>query len=209
MITIKPYIDFFKGLAEQHVGIRHSDTNKRFFRMNLHEITGDMRSKIDPDNKIMTLESYQHSSKDLHSDNHLRDYTGAFMILQRDKNTDDYNIQDTILDECEEIAIEISRKMYDDSINPDYDARFFVNLELGSFTFQKVGPIFGSWYGFRCQFDFDDNYKIAIDPTKWDDIVDPPVIPVEGQFSMIVNINGSEVYNQVWESQDSNIINIT
>lgn len=168
MITFTSYIEFFRNLTEKHVDMVPTGTHKTFFRTNLDEIIGAMRSSIDADKYVMVLESYEHTSKDLHSDNHLREYTGAFMIIRRVAQLDDFDTQDTVLNKCEEIAIEISKRVYADSL--DYDNRTFTNIELNDFTFQKVGPLYNNWFGFRCQFNFSDTYDVEVDNSKWSDL---------------------------------------
>lgn len=169
MINFKSYIEYFRGISETHVQLV-PDTKKTFLRLNIEEITGSMRTTIDPEKYVMVLESYEHKAKDLHSDNHLRDYTGAFMILKRVPQLDDFNGQDDVIDACEEIAIEISRRMYADSIDFENPNKFFTNIELNDFTFNKVGPLFNVWFGFRCQFDFTDTYNIEVTTAKWNDL---------------------------------------
>ena len=167
MIDFTTYVKFFKNLSEQHVDVAPTGTKKTFFRLNLEEITGSMRTSIDADKYVMVLESYEHTSKDLHSDNHLREYTGAFMIIKR-AAIDGYDAQDIAINKCEEIAIEISKRIYANSI--DYTNRIFTNIELNDFTFQKVGPLYNNWFGFRCQFNFSDTYAIEVDNSKWSDL---------------------------------------
>jgi hypothetical protein len=169
MINFKSYIAYFKNLAEKHVDIAHDDNGTiRFARLNPEEWLSGMRGNIDIDGKVMILESYEHTAKDLHSDNHLQDYTGAFMILGR-AQVDDFDTQDTVIKECEEICIEISKRIYNNSL--DYDNRFFLNIEPSQYTFQKVGPLYNNqWFGFRLQFDFTDKYDITVDDNKWSDL---------------------------------------
>lgn len=168
MITFTSYIEFFRNLTEKHIDMAPTGSKKTFFRLNIEEITGAMRSTIDADKHVMALESYEHTSKDLHSDNHLRDYTGAFIILKRVAKLDDFDAQDDAIDECEQIAIETSKRVYADSL--DYDNRTFLNIELSDFTFQKVGPLYNNWFGFRCQFNFTDTYSIEVDNSQWSDL---------------------------------------
>lgn len=168
MIDFTTYVNFFKNLSEQHIDVAPTGTKITFFRLNLEEITGSMRTSIDADKYVMVLESYEHSSKDLHSENHLREYTGAFMIIKRLAKLDDYDTENIIINKCEEIAIEISKRIYADSL--DYANRIFTNIELNNFTFQKVGPLYNNWFGFRCQFNFSDTYAIEVDNSKWNDL---------------------------------------
>ena len=169
MIDFESYVDYFKGLAEKHSDINPSPDYKAFFRLNIDELLTGLRSDIDPNSFVMVLESYEHSPIDNLSENHLSNFTGAFMIIKKNEEISDFDNQDVIITECEKICVEIQRRIYDESIN-DYANRFFTDINPSDFTFNKVGPLYNSWFGFRCQFNFTSTYSIKVDAGKWTDL---------------------------------------
>lgn len=174
-MTYEQYIDYFIGIAQNHTDIQHNPAAKlkKFFMLNPDEIGQDMKSKIDPDAYVLAVEKFEFTAKDLHSDNHLHEFTGAFSIIKR-VVMDDFEAEKLVIDKCAEIAIDITNRMYEDSLETgmeeDCDDRLFKNIEPDSFVYNVIGPIYNKWHGVRVMFNFSDTYEIDVDATKWLDL---------------------------------------
>lgn len=162
MFTLKGYIAYFETLCRQHVDIKHTDRNPRFFRMKPRDVTTKLGKA---DNVIVVIETPEFNFDDNKSDNVMKDKTGAFAILKR-VPLDDFEKQDDAVDLCESIADEFVRILKRD--NRNYDDLKFGYLPLNSISGFKVGPVYDGFYGVRIEFKFGDSISMCVNDSKWD-----------------------------------------
>jgi hypothetical protein len=109
------YTALFRTIAETHVDIQHSPTSMHFARIVIgvnpmlkgvimEEFLTSMRTKIKF--PFMLCVSYDNKYMDKISDNIWKIYPAAFAILDKPKK-DDFDDQERVLDETEEIGEEV------------------------------------------------------------------------------------------------------
>jgi len=165
-MTPKKYISYFKDIATKHKGIRHSDTEKRFFRMNIDELLGTgMRS--DARFPLMVLENFEGGIYDGDSDNHLKRLEGAFVLLDKVPQGD-FNKEADAYERMEKIGIEIFTRMdHDQKMFPKDANSTMIKFEVNSTKWFKVGPIMDSCYGWRFSFSLLDSIDFRYNPEEW------------------------------------------
>lgn len=164
MLNVSQYISYFEGIATNHKEIAHKKTEKHFYRMNVEEVLTGLRSDIN--SPALILESFEGSLTDNKSDNILADRIGAFMILKK-VETDNFTQEHEYLDDCERIGLEIIKRMRRDArVNPIQN-RLLKNFDLNKVNWQKVGPVFDNYFGYRFVFSLVDPENMSYDKTKW------------------------------------------
>lgn len=162
MITQNEYMAYFEKVARQHVGIGHTDSKPRFFRL---RDPRDLSTKLDKaDQTILLLETPENKYSDNSADNYMKESTGAYAVLRRVK-ADDFRSIDQTMDACESITEEIMKLMR--SHNRDFSNRLFGYLPIEGFSSFRVGPLFDGWYGVRMEFKYGDSISMCVDQSKW------------------------------------------
>ncbi|EKF56248.1 hypothetical protein I215_01958 [Galbibacter marinus] len=160
-ITHKQIVDYMKGLHDNNT------STKSFYRFNISEIQGSIRSNIDY--PCIALESPEGDFSGSRSNNSLDNKLFAFSILDKPVQGD-YSDEDIKLDNCERIGKKfLSRMRYDSRIQ---NSLVFNLFHLSDTQYHKVGPIFTDrLYGYRFEIKLS-NSKIdmLIDPEDWTDL---------------------------------------
>ncbi len=145
--------------------IQYKDTLD-FYRMDITEIQGKMRSGIEY--PCMAMESHEIDFSGSKPFNSIINKTFAFSILHHPEKKN-YDQQNDYLDRCEKIGLDIiSRIRYDEK-----KANHFLNktLEYDSIRAGKVGPIYSDHlYGYRFEITLKLKSNLKIDPNHWKDI---------------------------------------
>jgi hypothetical protein len=152
------------------MGAKHIEIND-VFRWNRLELAGALRRASN--NTIMLIDAVEvtpvSSGKSAHSNN------CAFTILgKKDVKTDkidSYAEQNEVLEHCLLIAFEVAARLILEANNPS-EKWLYGNIEKGSFTYNKVGPLFSNnLFGYRCEFSIKSMEKYQVDESKWTDLV--------------------------------------
>lgn len=172
------YISYFQTAAENHKQIKHSATEKHFFRLNIEELITGLRSEMNY--PCLVLESHEGTLSDAKSDNVRDNLTGAFMILEN-VDTGDFDDETTKLDKCQKIGFDIISKMW-----KDRKIRYLSGFDPESVTYQKVDFKTNHASGYRFTFVINDLAAIQFNPNNWDneslnDYEKPPFATVDDQ----------------------------
>jgi hypothetical protein len=164
------------------IGSNHTDVNS-VYRWNRLELDGAMRSGATK--SIMLIDAIEVNT-DSPGNNNLHLNQCAITILGKEgvstAKIDSYDAQNDVLEHCQNIAFEIAARLIREA--DDYAANkwLYGNLEKGSFSFFKVGPVFTeNLYGYRCEFTIKSLEDYSIDYDKWADLqsaVIPQIIEI-------------------------------
>ena len=113
MATFSDLILYFESLAASHKKILHSPQEKHFFRMELDEVLSGINSTT-VKYPLFILEGYGFDFTDNHSDNLLKNRSGAFILLDHVSDISDFGKISGAWDEMEQIATDILVKIYND-----------------------------------------------------------------------------------------------
>ena len=105
-------VAYFEQIARNHKDIRHTDSEKHFFRFELEEMLTGMRSKINY--PALVLEGYDFEFTDEKSDNVHKRLNCAFMILGKVTDKGDFDLIHDLWDRLEEIGDEIIIRILSD-----------------------------------------------------------------------------------------------
>lgn len=158
-------ISYFESLARRHVDIKHSDTEKHFFRMEVDEVLGGI-DRSDAAFPMLILEGYGYNFTDNNSDNLLKNRQGGFMLIDHVADASDFDAIQEVWDHMEEIGDEILRKIKSDKRNSltrvvrDFS---FTNVEATLLATQL-----GNNYGIRYTYTVVSPLNTELDPTKWE-----------------------------------------
>lgn len=168
-MTFTDYINYFTTAAANHKSLLHTVNDPHFYEIEIDDLINGQRFEGTGIN--MLLESYEAKPTDQLSDNIRKMLNGAFLIL---READVGNIADRnlALDECFEIAEDMVSKMMNDTRSTKQSRSSYpypINVESGSFRFQKAGPLLTNLFGWRVEFTINDTWKngLQLDPSKW------------------------------------------
>lgn len=157
------YVHLFRGLAETHGRIRHTEQAPRFARVivsidplqrvvdmaELSENVLGQRLKPGPGDQVLVLESCQTIYRDNGGDNRVRRRHGAFMVLEQAVAGNFDDIERTI-DRTEETGEQLLAAVLD-----HFKSQVKVRWDVSDITSDTLGPLGdGTWYGTRFDFEF-------------------------------------------------------
>lgn len=157
-------IEYFENLARRHVDIRHSETEKHFFRMEIDEVLAGI-NRSDVKHPYFILEGYDFGYTDQKSDNLLKDRNGAFVLLDHVADPTDFDAIHDAWDRMEAIGDEILVKIKSDKRNP-------LTPVIRDFDFAQVkgnliaNEVDGN-YGIRFTYSLVSTRSTDVDPEKW------------------------------------------
>jgi len=157
-------ITYFETLASEHVSLRHTETEKHFFRFEIDEVLAGL-NRSDVNFPMLILEGYSFGFTDQRSDNPIKNRACAFILLGRITDSSDYETLHDVWDELESIGDDIlARIRYDKHNRLEPVVRDF-NLELvnASLIMNEIGNHAGIRYTFTMGSPFATEY----DADKW------------------------------------------
>jgi hypothetical protein len=177
MSNLSAYINYFRTLAIMHRDIQHNPgsevgdapiESKRFSRWNAEEIIrGDLRTKMSFSPAALLLELYETDLQAQQLYDIKQFPKGAFTVLCKAEAQDGAD-EERALALAEEIVYHLLQQIWQDHYGAGTS---FCSSPFHRFWFDKlqitaVGPLYGSCFGFRCEFEFEFQ-QIA-------KIIDPP-----------------------------------
>ncbi len=160
--THKPIIDYFESL---NTALKDFP-DKSFFRMDLSEIKGGIRSGIKF--PCMTVESPDGNGEGSTSNSSVAGRMFAFTIYMNPKQTN-YQEQNEMIDQCEQIGKKILSRMRLDNSNPDH--LLYGKFSIDSCRWHKVGPIFTQMlYGYRFTGLISGTESFKVNKEDWEDL---------------------------------------
>ncbi|MPL77620.1 hypothetical protein SDC9_23477 [bioreactor metagenome] len=159
--TFSELVTYFKELATNHKEIRHSETEKHFYRFEVDEVlTGINKLKY----PAFILEGYRFTYKDMKADNPVKKRQGAFILLDHVGDPGNHDKIHEVWDRLEEIGDDILSRINADKRDKTSPVRDF---DLESVEGSLLATELGNHYGIRFTFDIDCRYSREVDPEKW------------------------------------------
>lgn len=159
--TFSELVTYFKKLATNHKEIRHSETEKHFYRFEVDEVlTGINKLKY----PAFILEGYRFTYKDMKADNPVKKRQGAFILLDHVGDPGNHDKIHEVWDRLEEIGDDILSRINADKRDKTSPVRDF---DLESVEGSLLATELGNHYGIRFTFDIDCRYSREVDPEKW------------------------------------------
>jgi hypothetical protein len=105
-------ISYFEKLAAEHVSIKHTASDKHFYRFELDEVLTGMCANLKY--PALILEGYDFQYQESNSDNIRKRRSGAFILIDKASDRKDFNRIHDIWDFMEEIGNDILIRMRTD-----------------------------------------------------------------------------------------------
>ena len=176
-LTTSAYIALLEKIATQHKSIGHKEGEKHFARVRLNpvsmpwqkdsleEFVTDQRSKM----KFPYMVGFYPITTitDNRSDNKQQKIDGSFALLEK-RSKGDFDTEEAIYDAMEAIAWQIFAYIKKDYEKSENRAR--QTFKVDSIIIQNIGPINGTLYGIRADFQLIHyaNDDFDFDETLWD-----------------------------------------
>jgi hypothetical protein len=174
-MTYSQYLDYFEQVAIKHKQILHSAQEKRFYPIDLADLTQSLKSfGATP---CIGLERPFYSTRGGHANVRL-EKTGALMVFDRCSDPFDYAGMEAAYNTCYQIAEDIIAKMIKDAKVYDEDAHDYLlpGLNASTFSIEPMPPAVadGGLYGVRLSFQFNEGQDL-FDVEKWNDEEDAEI----------------------------------
>ncbi len=156
-------VSYFEKLAREHTEIKHSSTEKHFYRFELDEVITGMCTNIKY--PALILEGYDIDYNESSSDNIRKRRNGAFILIDRVSDLKDFAKIHEKWDELEEIANDILIRMKTDKENRQFPVlRGFdiADCNVSLLSVRELGQ-----HGIRVSFNIISPVNSVLDPTRW------------------------------------------
>jgi len=155
-------ISYFQTIAETHLSILHTSTEKHFYRLEIDEVLSGLSDINYP---ALILEAYSLSYSDNKSDNPLKTRSGAFILLDHVVDPNDFDTIHSNLDALEVIGDDIISKIRKDK--RDSTIKIVKDFKLDSVEVSTVSNIVGNDWGLRFEYELTSPVPLDYDATKW------------------------------------------
>jgi hypothetical protein len=183
-IKLSEYEAYFRLLSENHVELRHSLTNKHFYRMELEEILVGTRGGINSISCI--LESYDFGYEDAKSDNVQKKRNGSFIIMGKVKDIGNFAEITQMREKCEQIGDDFIKIMYRHKVSKLVPLmRYF---DMNSVSAQFADNIALKEYGMRFSFSLQSADGNEVTVNRWANlnsiliVNDDGIVQMDGRF---------------------------
>lgn len=153
-------VEFHRSIATAHKGING------FYRFNWNEINGTFRNGIQT--PALLLESHSlgldpnANNTTTFASRHI-----SFLLLDFTGKADNYNKQEEVLDNTENIALDIAS--YLKNLTNDLSfKKTYGTIDLSTLEIEKVGPIFDNMYGWNVKYTLKNHEPMCYDPIMWE-----------------------------------------
>ena len=164
MINITEYENYFENIVAINNRING------FEKLDLHDVSSAIDNMREKSVKtVLLVETYAVGKSARNKDQVFDTPAGAFLIMQKIENPrgDKKKQRDDILKETEQIANQVEARMKYDF---DNENSFLADLELTSFTREKIGPDLDNRWGWRVMFRFKTYNPMQLIPSDWTDL---------------------------------------
>jgi hypothetical protein len=160
-VEFTEYSNYFEALATKLRDVAHTKDNPKFARFNIEEILAGMAHGLDPVTPCLLLESFEGRLSE-EGDNVMDNQDAAFLIMQHCE-LEAFDAQNEIIDRAKKIGLKVVAKLRSDA-RKDIGLKHFDRNSVG---YEKVGPIFGTCFGYRFTFSFFNPISLAVNPADW------------------------------------------
>lgn len=168
MTQVEAYLEYFRQIAREHYQIRHSETEKHFFMMDITEVLNSLKSGIRY--PAMILNSLSGNIFDKKEDNILDVINAGFLVLDISKNIEDYAREMQIMHSTKQICMDIiARLKFDQQNCVELSELAIPGFDPDRVKYQSIGPVFDNCFGWHFTFPILDHLDLEYDPDKWID----------------------------------------
>jgi hypothetical protein len=157
-------ITYFESIATNHKSIGHKASEKHFFRMEIDEVLAGI-NRSDVNYPLLILEGYSFSFTDNHSDNLLKNRSGAFILLDHLSDQSDMDTMHEKWDQLEEIGTEILVKIKSDKRSREIPV--VRNFQFNNVEGQLIRNSIGNDIGIRFNYTVTSPTPNTIDTDNW------------------------------------------
>lgn len=157
-------VSYFRNLASKHKSIRHSESEKHFFRFETDEVLGGL-NRSDVNFPMLILEGYSYDFTDNKSDNLLKNRHMAFMLMDHLQDMTDYDELHNLWDKLEEIGDDILIKIKSDKRNPLTPV--VRSFDFDSVETQLIMNEIGNMVGIRYSFTLTGAMGMEVNEERW------------------------------------------
>jgi hypothetical protein len=172
MVKFNDLIEYFEYLAANHTGIGHKENETHFFRFELEDVLTSLKGDIHF--KALILEGYDFGFGYRHSDNLLKQRNGAFIIIDRVMDENDFDAITQAYDECEEIGDEIIVRIASDKRNRNVPV--VRDFQIEGIQGNMIANAAEGYYGMRYTYSLVSPRTNDVDTTRWEDDGEYPEI---------------------------------
>ena len=147
-LDINNYISYFKDIAERHKDI------KGFYVMDINELEGDVRSKLQYPALVLTALTGDISGSN--EDNILNNLKSGFIVLQHVKDINDYKSEMDAMASSYKIGLQIISKIRYDV---EHCSDAIADIDLNTLKYEMMGPVYDNDWG--VMFTSDIFYQVA------------------------------------------------
>lgn len=165
MVNFSDLVEYFDYLAKNHKDIAHSENEQHFFRFELDDVLTSLGNNINF--KALILEGYDFNFGYNASDNLLKKRNGAFIIIDREGDENNYTRINQIYDECEAIGDEIIVRISSDKRNRNVPV--VRNFSIEECQGNMIANNTEGYYGMRYTFTLTSPRINDVDKIKWID----------------------------------------
>ncbi len=158
--TLKDYVSYWEAAANSNKILRHKRPEERiaFKRIDIEEVLAGIKADIK--DIFLCLESPEVIPGDLKSDNIRAVFDGGLMVLHKaDPGNHDSKIDalDVSLSVCFQLMAKVKNDVMRYRLNKAHPFKLG-DFDFARVRFNKVGPVFTSFYGYRITFSFNQKY---------------------------------------------------
>jgi hypothetical protein len=157
-------VEYFRGVAQRHVEIRHSESEKHFFRFEVDEVLAGI-NRTDACFPMLVLEGYSFDFTDHKSDNLIKNRSGAFILLGQITDQTDHQELHRVWDALEQIGDDIIARIRHDKQSREVPV--VRDFELGSVQASLLINAFGNNAGIRYTFTISSPQPGEVNPVRW------------------------------------------
>jgi hypothetical protein len=164
---IDNYVSYFETLARQHKLIKHSDTERHFFVMDINEVLGAMAdSSIKYPAVILNALSARMAGSSL--DNVNEQINGGFLVIDHCKHIDDYQSMVEAMSRSHQIGLDFLQRIHYDIMKCEPLAmKALPDWNIFHVSSKMWGPVFDNDYGWHFEFPVMRPVEIDFNPDNW------------------------------------------
>lgn len=163
MSNLSAAVVYFKSLAEQHVDIAHSEQNPKFFRTDIEEFYSSIPFKMPTSGCAMILFNY---ITDLAQIDQMQKNKQFMLCIVKHYQHNNFDSEEAALDLCEEVAMEIVKKISADNKTNVFLAQGFqrTSVRLAPMKFANAS---GKYVGWQVSFFINNRVTFCVNSEKW------------------------------------------
>lgn len=167
-VDVNLYATYFSELCSNNVELKAESVvdgkeYDTFYRIDYWDVQTDLRDRVA--NKFLMLELADGQLTDNGGDHFKDQLNAAFIIYVKCEDNSDDDQKQIALDQAKNLAFKFLVKLRSDAKNPDH--WLYRKFKLSEVRYQKAGPDFDHYYGFRCEFPLAAQLNVKYNPSDW------------------------------------------